>query len=98
MTRTLGRRRAGRPDEMTASSRVWAYLALGAAGLLAGLLLGRIEPVVLAAPFVAVLTLGLLTAHRTELTVDFALDRERAIEGDEIVGILTVASDVPVER
>jgi uncharacterized protein (DUF58 family) len=83
---------------MTASSRVWAYLALGAAGLLAGLLLGRIEPVVLAAPFVVVLTLGLLTARRPTLSVDFRLDRERAIEGDEVEGILTVATDVPVER
>ena len=83
---------------MTASSRVWAYLALGVAGLLAGLLLGRVEPVVLAAPFVAVLTLGLLAARRPSLSVEFRLDRERAIEGDEVEGVLTVASDVPVER
>ena len=83
---------------MTASSRVWAYLALGVAGLLAGLLLGRVEPVVLAAPFVAVLALGLLAARRPSLSVEFRLDRERAIEGDEVEGVLTVASDVPVER
>jgi len=83
---------------MTASSRVWAYLALGVAGLLAGLLLGRVEPVVLAAPFVAVLTLGLLAARRPSLSVEFRLDRERAIEGDEVEGVLAVASDVPVER
>jgi len=83
---------------MTASSRVWAYLALGVAGLLAGLLLGRVEPVVLAAPFVAVLTLGLLAARRPSLSVEFRLDRERAIEGDEVEGVLAVASDIPVER
>jgi uncharacterized protein (DUF58 family) len=54
--------------------------------------------VVLAAPFLAVLTLGLVIARRPRLSVEFTLDRERAIEGDEVEGTLTVASDVPVER
>lgn len=83
---------------MTASSRVWAYLALGAAGLLAGLLLGRVEPVVLAAPFLLTLTLGLSLARAPRLRLDLRLDRERAIEGDEVAVAVTVESDLPLER
>jgi len=83
---------------MTLSTRVWAYLALGACGLLAGLLLGRIEPVVLAAPFLVVLALGAALARPPGLSVELALDRERAIEGDEVEVTLVVAAAQPVER
>ncbi len=83
---------------MTVSSRAGAYLALGAAGLLAGLLLGRIEPVVLAAPFLLVLAVGLALARSPRLTASLDLDRERAIEGDQVEATLTLASDRPVER
>ncbi|HEX6350200.1 MAG TPA: DUF58 domain-containing protein [Candidatus Dormibacteraeota bacterium] len=83
---------------MTASSRVAGYLWLGALGLLAGLLLGRVEPVVLAAPFLLVLVVAVALARVPRLSATFTLDRERAIEGDEVEATLTVASDHPVER
>ncbi len=83
---------------MTLSSRVWAYLVLGVTGVLAGLLLGRVEPVVLAAPFLVLLALGLAVARAPDLTVTLRLDREHAIEGDEVALTLAVVADVPVER
>ena len=83
---------------MTVSSRAAAYLVLGAGGLLAGLLLGRIEPVVLAAPFLLVLAIGLALARAPRLSASLSLQRERAIEGDEVEATLSLASDQAVER
>jgi uncharacterized protein (DUF58 family) len=74
----------------TASGRLPAYLALGGAGLLAGLLLGRPEPVVLAAPLLLAAAVGLALARQPELEVAVRLDRERALEGEEVELEVTV--------
>jgi uncharacterized protein (DUF58 family) len=68
----------------TPSGRLPAYLALGGAGLLAGLLLGRPEPVVLAAPLLLAAAIGLVLARPPDLDVAVRLDRERALEGEEV--------------
>lgn len=69
---------------VSASGRLRAYLGLGGAGLLAGLLFDRPEPVVLAAPFLLALAVGLALARRPQIEVEVQVDRERAVEGDEV--------------
>ena len=82
----------------TASPRVAAYAALAALGLLGALALRRPELVVLAAPFALALTLGLRLAREPRLGISLTVDRERALERDEIAVELDVSSEAPVER
>jgi len=82
----------------TAAPRLGAYAGLSAAGLLAALVLGRPELVVLAAPFAVVVAIGLLLAEQPRLRVSLALDRERALEGEEVEVAVEVESTTPVER
>ncbi len=79
------------------SWRLPAYAALAAAGLVAGLALGRVEPVALAAPFLLALVAG-LAAHEPEISVRASLDRDRVIEGDEVTTTVDVSSARGVER
>ena len=79
------------------SWRLPAYAVLAAAGLVAGLALGRVEPVALAAPFLLVLIAG-LAAHEPEISVDVSYDRDRAIEGDDVTAALELSSTRGVER
>jgi uncharacterized protein (DUF58 family) len=80
------------PWETTVSNRLPAYLALGGAGLLAGLVLGRPEPVVVAAPLLLAAAVGLALARPPDLDVRVRLDRERALEGEEVELELTIAA------
>jgi uncharacterized protein (DUF58 family) len=82
----------------TASGRLPAYLGLGAAGLLAALLLGRPEPVVLAAPLLLAAAAGLALARPPTLEVGVSLDRERALEGEEVTLEVRVSALRPVTR
>ncbi|HEX5799751.1 MAG TPA: DUF58 domain-containing protein [Gaiellaceae bacterium] len=82
----------------SASPRVAAYAVLTAAGLLGALALRRPELVVLVAPFLLALALGLRTAREPRLGVSLAVARERALVGDEVEVELDVSTDVPVER
>ncbi len=74
----------------TVSNRLPAYLALGGAGLLAGLVLGRPEPVLLAVPLLLAAATGLALARPPDLDVRVRLDRERALEGEEVELEVTV--------
>ena len=65
------------------SSRLPAYAAIAASGLVAGLALGRVEPVALAAPFVLALVAA-VAGRRPDVSVRLSLDRDRALEGDEV--------------
>jgi uncharacterized protein (DUF58 family) len=78
--------------------RVSAYAALGALGLLAGLALGRVEPVALAAPLLIAIAASGLFAEAPEPSVEIELDRESALEGDEIVARATLSSPRAVAR
>ena len=85
---------------MTASRtsfRLPAYAVLAATGLVAGLALGRVEPVALAAPFLLALVAG-LSAQEPEISVSVSIDRDRAIEGDEITATIRLLSNRGVDR
>jgi uncharacterized protein (DUF58 family) len=77
------------------SPRLAAYGALAAACLLAGLVLGRVELVALAAPFAlaSVAAPALARAPRLEVTV--ALDRDRALESETVDATIALAADQP---
>ena len=79
------------------SPRLTAYAALAAAGLVAGLALGRVEPVALAAPFVLALVAA-VGERDPSVSVRLSLDRDRALEGDEVTATLELSSAVHVER
>ena len=82
----------------TALPRVSAYAALAALFLLSALAVRRPELAVLALPFVLPLAAGLRLARRPEVHVWVTLERERALEQDELAVELVVASERPVER
>jgi uncharacterized protein (DUF58 family) len=71
--------------------RLSAYAALVAAGLIAGLALGRVEVVALAAPFVAALV-AVAAAREPRVDVSLSLDRDRALEGEEVTATIDVSS------
>jgi uncharacterized protein (DUF58 family) len=82
----------------SASPRVTAYAALAALFLLAALAIRRPELAVLALPFALPLAIGLHLARPPEVRVWLTLERERALEQDELEVELVVASERPVER
>ena len=70
----------------TASPKLRAYAALAALGLLAALVLGRPELAALAAPFASSSpSRGLARRASRSCERRLVLDRERALEGDEVV-------------
>jgi uncharacterized protein (DUF58 family) len=77
---------------------VTAYAALTALALLGALALRRPEPVLLALPFALPLALGLRLSRPPDLRIGLTLDRERALEGDEVHAELFIATERPVER
>jgi uncharacterized protein (DUF58 family) len=80
------------------SGKLTVYTALAAISLLAGLALGRPELVAIGAPMALLVIGGLAMAREPAVDVEVALDRDRAIEGDEAVLTFTVASATPVAR
>ena len=81
-----------------ASPRVTAYAALTALFLLAALALRRSELAVLALPFALPLAVGLRLSQPPAVRAWVTLERERALEHDELGVEVTVASDLPIER
>jgi uncharacterized protein (DUF58 family) len=79
------------------SSRLPAYAALAAVGLVAGLALGRVEPVALAAPFVLALVAA-VAGRAPDVSVRLSLDRDRALEGDEVTATIELLSPAGVGR
>ncbi len=79
------------------SWRLPAYASLAAAGLVAGLAFGRVEPVALAAPFVLALVAA-VTEHEPRVSVRLSLDRERALEGEEVTATIELSSPDSVDR
>ena len=79
------------------SPRLSAYAALAASGLVSGLALGRVEPVGLAAPFVLALVAA-VAGREPEVSVRLSLDRDRALEGDEVTATVELSSDSGVDR
>jgi len=79
------------------SPRLSAYAAVAASGLVAGLALGRVEPVALAAPFLLALVAA-VAGHKPQVSVHLSLDRERVLEGDEVTAKVELASANGVDR
>jgi uncharacterized protein (DUF58 family) len=78
--------------------KLGAYAGLSALGLVASLVLGYPELVALAAPFALVAGAGLALAETPDPEVTVELERDRAIEGDELTVVLRVATTVPIEQ
>lgn len=74
-----------------ASRRLPAYATIAAAGLIAGLALGRVEPIALAAPFLLALVAA-AAESAPRLSVRVSLDRERVIEGDDVTATVVLSS------
>jgi uncharacterized protein (DUF58 family) len=77
--------------------RLPAYAIIAAAGLVAALALGRIEPIALAAPFLLALVAA-AAEREPKVSVSSSLDRERAIEGDEVTATIELSSAEGIGR
>src|SRR4051812_8294221 len=66
------------------SPRVVTYAGLAAVGLLAGLVLGRVELVAVAAPFALAAAVGASLARDPAIRGTLELDRERALETETV--------------
>ena len=72
------------------SPRLGAYAGLAGIGLLAGLVLGRVELIALAAPFALAAVAGGVLARKPSLAATLVLDRERALEGDDVTATIEI--------
>jgi len=80
------------------SPRLVTYAGLAALGLLAGLVLGRIELVALAAPFALAAVAGGALARDPRIEATVVLDRDRALEGDEVRVSVELSSPTGADR
>jgi uncharacterized protein (DUF58 family) len=78
--------------------KIAAYAAVAAVALLAGLALGRPEPVAAAAPLAVLVVAGLAAARDPELDVEVAVDRDRAIVGDDVAVEVRLRARRAVDR
>jgi len=81
-----------------ASPRLTGYAALAALALVAGLAAGRVELVALATPFALAAVLGAAAGRRPELAATLAVDRERALEGEDVGLTLELSSPTGASR
>jgi uncharacterized protein (DUF58 family) len=81
-----------------ATPKVGGYAGLAAFGLLAALATGLPELVAVAAPFAFVVALGLLLARRPHLDARTSVDRDRALEGEEVIARVELDARVGAER
>jgi uncharacterized protein (DUF58 family) len=81
----------------SADARLGAYAVLAAVALVAALGLRRTELAALAAPFALLVALGVRSSPPV-LKAWVDVERERAVEGDEIGVRLTVRTESPVDR
>ncbi len=79
------------------SWRLPGYAALAAAGLVAALALGRVEPVALAAPFLLALVAA-VAGREPQISARLTLDRERSLESDEVTATIELSSSGGVDR
>ena len=74
------------------------YAGLSAFGLLTALIFARPELVALAAPFLLAVAGGLALATPPRLSARVELERERALEGEDVAARIVVESATPVDR
>jgi uncharacterized protein (DUF58 family) len=80
-----------------ASPRLVSYVCLAALGLIAALSLRRAELVVIAAPFALVVAAGLLLEGRPKAGAWLSVDRDRALEGEEINAAIQVNAGTAID-
>jgi len=80
------------------SPRLVTYAGLAAFGLLAGLVLGRIELVAIAAPFALAAAAGGALARDPQIEASVTVDRERALEGDDVAITVELSSPAGADR
>jgi uncharacterized protein (DUF58 family) len=80
------------------SPRLAGYATIAATALIGGLVLGRVELVALAAPFVLAVVTASTLARKPELEATTALDRERALETETVDMRLTLTASHGAER
>jgi uncharacterized protein (DUF58 family) len=80
-----------------ADARLGAYAVLAAAGLVCALGLRRAELAAIAAPLALLVAVG-LRARPPGLRAWVDVERERALEGDELAATVTVRAEGPVDR
>ena len=80
------------------SPRLGAYVALAGIGLLAGLVLGRVELIALAAPFALAAVAGGVLAREPALEATLVLDRERALEDEVVTATIELSSASGADR
>ena len=80
------------------SPRLATYAGLAAVGLLAGLAVGRIELVALAAPFALAAVAGRALARNPQIEATVTVERERALEGDEVRVTVDLSSPTGAAR
>jgi uncharacterized protein (DUF58 family) len=81
-----------------AAPRLHAYAAIAAVGLVGALALRRPEAAVLAAPFAALLALGLQLASQPDARAWFSLERDRALEDEVLHAEVELNTIEPVAR
>jgi uncharacterized protein (DUF58 family) len=81
-----------------ATPKLGAYAGLAALALLAALVVGLPELVVVALPFALVSGVGLALGGRPLVDVGVTLDRDLVLEGDDVTLTLSLASETPIER
>lgn len=81
-----------------ANPKLGAYAGLAALGLIASLVLGLPELVVLAAPFALVVGAGLALAVTPDPSLEMELERERAIEGEELELAFRIRTEAAIEQ
>ena len=80
------------------SPRLTAYAGLAGIGLLAGLVLGRVELVALAAPFALAAVVGAALVREPGVEIAFGIDRERALEDEVVHATLELSSTSGADR
>ncbi|HEY8238816.1 MAG TPA: DUF58 domain-containing protein [Candidatus Limnocylindrales bacterium] len=78
------------------SPRLRAYLALGAAGLIAAVAFGRVEPVILVAPLLIAALLALVLVEEPEISIQATIASSRLLEGQQVNVDLHVRAEGPV--
>jgi len=81
-----------------ASPRIVSYAAAAAFGLIAGIAVGRVELVALAAPFALAAVVGAALGREPAITAAIEVDRERALEDETVHVRVELQGREPVDR
>jgi uncharacterized protein (DUF58 family) len=81
-----------------ATPKLGGYVVLTALGLLASLIFARPELAGIASPFALTLAVGLAVARRPDVRVHVEVDRDRVLEGDEVVLVIELYARTAAPR